>query len=287
MGTDLILRPGAPEDANEAGRVCYEAFHVIAERHRYPPDFPSVEVAREVLTMLLSHPGFYSVVAERDGEIVGSNFLDERSTFAGLGPITVDPEAQDAGVGKLLMLDALARADERARPGVRLLQAAYHTRSLSLYAKLGFELREPIATMHGSPLEETVREHDVREAREEDIERCNDICTGVHGHDRAGELVDAVGRGSAQVVERDGRICGYTTGIAYLGHAVAETNDGLKALIGSASEIPPPGFLLPLRNGELFRYYLGRGLRLVQVMTLMTTGRYHEPQGAYLPSILY
>jgi GNAT superfamily N-acetyltransferase len=240
-----------------------------------------------VLTVLLSHPGFYSVVAERDGRIIGSNFLDERSSFAGLGPITVDPDAQDAGVGRLLMLDALARADEKAFPGVRLVQSAYHTRSLSLYAKLGFELREPIANMHGSPLGETVPGHSVREAREEDIERCNDICIGVHGHDRSGELVDAVVRGSALVVERTRRICGYTTGIAYLGHSVAETNGALKALIGAASEIPPPGFLLPLRNGELFRYYLERGLRLVQVMTLMTTGRYREPQGAYLPSILY
>jgi hypothetical protein len=127
----------------------------------------------------------------------------------------------------------------------------------------------------------------VREAREDDLERCNEVCAAVHGHDRSGELAGAIAQGNALVVERDGSTCGYTTGIAYLGHAVAETNDALKALVGAVSEIPPPGFLLPLRNSELFQYYLARGLRLLQVMTLMTTGRYHEPRGAYLPSILY
>jgi hypothetical protein len=48
-----------------------------------------------------------------------------------------------------------------------------------------------------------------------------------------------------------------------------------------------PGFLLPVSNGDVFRWALARGLRVVQVMTLMTLGLYHEPRGAYLPSILY
>ncbi len=32
---------------------------------------------------------------------------------------------------------------------------------------------------------------------------------------------------------------------------------------------------------------LDHGLRIVQLMTLMTLGLYNEPAGAYLPSILY
>jgi len=38
-------------------------------------------VAGQIFTKLLSHPGFYSVVAEADGRIVASNVLDERSTI--------------------------------------------------------------------------------------------------------------------------------------------------------------------------------------------------------------
>jgi hypothetical protein len=44
---------------------------------------------------------------------------------------------------------------------------------------------------------------------------------------------------------------------------------------------------VPTRNGELFRWCLASGLRLVQQMTLMTIGLYNEPAGAYLPSIHY
>ena len=93
---------------------------------------------------MFSHPGFYCVVAEQNGRIAGSNCLDERSAIAGIGPITVDPAVQNGGVGRALMDTALDRVRERGRPGVRLVQAAFHNRSLSLYTKLGFDPREEI-----------------------------------------------------------------------------------------------------------------------------------------------
>ena len=73
----------------------------------------------------------------------------------------------------------------------------------------------------------------------------------------------------------------------FFAHAVGETNDDIKALIASVAEIGRGGFLLPTRNNELFRWCLQHGLRLVHQMTLMTTGLYNEPIGAYLPSVLY
>ena len=99
---------------------------------------------------------------------------------------------------------------------------------------------------------------------------------------------DAIKQGSAKVVEHLGRITGYATDIAFFAHAVGETNEDLKALIATAPEIGGGGFLLlPTRNGELFRWCLQNGLRLVHQMTLMTIGLYNEPAGAYLPSVLY
>jgi hypothetical protein len=35
------------------------------------------------------------------------------------------------------------------------------------------------------------------------------------------------------------------------------------------------------------RWCLGRGLRVTQMMTLMSMGLYNDPDGAWLPSILY
>src|ERR1700752_3235006 len=110
---NATLRSGRPEDANICGAICYEAFKAIASQHNFPPDFPSQEVAVELLSMLLSHPGFYAVVAEADGRIVGSNFRDEPSTSAGLGPITVEPAVQNSGIGRQLMEALLYRAAQR------------------------------------------------------------------------------------------------------------------------------------------------------------------------------
>jgi hypothetical protein len=69
------------------GTICYDAFKAICTAHNFPPDFPSPQVASGLLSMMLAHPGFYSVVAEDEGQIIGSNFLDERSCIAGLGPM--------------------------------------------------------------------------------------------------------------------------------------------------------------------------------------------------------
>lgn len=285
---NLKLRRGTLDDARECGRIDFEAFKSIAGRHNFPWDFPSVEVATMVVTSLLSNPGFYSVVAELDGKIVGSNFLDERNPIAGIGPISVDPEVQNQTIGRQLMLAVMERGRERKFAGVRLVQSAYHNRSLCLYTKLGFETRETLSKMDGSPIGKRFAGYDVRPATEQDLEACNKLCVRIHGHDRGGELRDAMKARTATLVEHQGRITGYAADVAFFSHAVGETNQDLIALIAAAPDFSSRGgFLLPTRNGELFRWCLGNGLRLVHQLTLMTTGLYNEPVGAYLPSVLY
>ena len=261
---NLELRPGAVADAEACGAICHKAFKTIAEHHSFPPDFPSSEVASGLLSGLFSHPGFYSVVAETDGRVVGSNFLDERSAITGIGPITIDPDVQNQQIGRALMVDVLNRVKKQSFPGVRLCQATYHNRSLCLYAKLGFETRELLSTMQGPPIRAAVPGFPVRAAAREGLEACNQLCLRIHGHDRAGELADAVEQGTATVVEHGGRITGYSTGVSIFGHSVGETNNDLKALISAAPEFQGPGFQLPTRNGELFRWCMARGLRVVQ-----------------------
>jgi GNAT superfamily N-acetyltransferase len=284
---NIRIRRAKPEDAAELGRICYQAFGTLAEHHRFPPDFPSVEVATRVMSMLVSHPGFYGVVAEVDGRIIGSDFLDERSTIAGVGPITIDPAWQDKSAGRKLMEAVLQRAREKAFAGVRLVQAAYHNRSLSLYAKLGFRVREPLSCMQGPAMRFDAHGYRVRAATQDDVPVCNRLCFAVHGHDRAGELSDGVEHGSARVVERDGHITGYASLLGFFGHAVGLTNDDLNALIGAATEFQGPGLLVPSRNADLLVWCLDHGLRVTQPLTLMTKGLYNEPAGAFLPSILY
>ena len=284
---NLTLRPGTSADAERCGAICYEAFKAIADRHHFPPDFPAAQAAVASTERRLSHAGYYAVVAELEGRIVGSAFLDERSAIASVASITVDPAAQDRMVGRRLMEAVLQRVAERRCPGVRLVQAAYNTRSLSLYSKLGFEVREPLVALQGPPLALHVPGYTVRRATKGDIDACNALCVRVHGHDRRAELVEAIERGRATVVEHADRLTGYATGLGFSGHVVGEDNAALKALIGAASEFSGPGFLLPTRNGVVFRWCLEQGLRIVQPMTLMSIGFYNEPQGVFLPSIVY
>jgi predicted N-acetyltransferase YhbS len=283
----ITLRRGTPEDAKKCGTICYSAFKAIAEQHNFPPDFPSPAIATTLLSDFLAHPKIYGVVAELDGQVVGSNFADERSTIAGIGPITVDPAVQNRSVGRELMQHILTRVAQQRFPGTRLVQAAYHSRSLSLYTKLGFVAREPLSTMQGPPLAMQIPGYSVRPATTGDLNACNQVCLKVHGHDRAGELIDAIKQGTAAAVEHRGRITGYATSVSFFGHAVGETNEELKALIGAASAFPGPGFLLPTRNTELFRWCLEHGLRVVQPLTLMSVDLYNEPAGAFLPSIVF
>lgn len=283
----VVIRRASAADAEACGKICFEAFSALASRHNFPPDLPSPEVSIAVLSAMFSRTGFYCVVAEQDGKIVGSNCLDERTSIAGVGPITVDASVQNRAAGRALMQAVLSRAAEGKFAGVRLVQAAYHNRSLSLYAKLGFVVREPLSCMQGPAMEKVMPGYSIRPAVAGDLAACNALCLRVHGHDRSGELHDAIQHGTATVAERNGHITGYASAMAFAGHAVGEATEDLKALIAAAAAFQGPGILIPTRNADLFRWCLESGLRVAQPMTLMTIGLYNEPAGAYFPSILF
>src|SRR5215217_7673922 len=217
------LRPASPDDAEPAGAICYEAFKSIAEQHGFPPDVTSASDTIDLISVLLSRPDIYSVIAEIDGRVVGSNFLWEADLVAGVGPITVDPGVQNKAIGRQLMEAVLERARQQGTSTVRLVQAAYHARSLSLYTKLGFVVREPLAVLQGQPPGLAVNGRAVRTATEADLEAANELCRRVHGHDRANAFRDAIAQGTATVVENNGRITGYASEIGFLGHTVGET----------------------------------------------------------------
>ena len=113
----VAVRRAMPDDIPECGRILYEAFATLASDHGFPPDFPSVAIATGCIRGLIKNPGFYGIMAERDGRIIGSSFLDERSTISAVGPVSVDPAAQDGHVGRTLMRAMLERAAERRPPG--------------------------------------------------------------------------------------------------------------------------------------------------------------------------
>ena len=283
----VLVREATPDDAEACGRIFYDAFESIAARHNLPIEPGSRQFTRFKASEMLAAHGIAGLVAERDREVIGSAFVDERDVVAGIGPVTVDPRAQDDGVGRVLMEAVLRRERERGAVATRLVQTAYHYRSLALYAKLGFVVREPLSVLQGTPPALSHPGLGVRPARESDIEACAELCRHVHGHDRTEELRSAIAAGTARVVERPEGISGYATGFGYGWHAIGETNRDLIALLGSAETIIGLGIIVPSRNAELLRWCLDHSLRIVQQSTLMTIGLYNEPAGAWLPSIVY
>lgn len=273
-------------DVAVAGEICYSAFRKIAEAHGFIPDFPSPQVAAGLLESLASRPDVVGLVAEHHGEVIGSNFV-MLGDVGGIGPITVKPDSQDSGAGRLLMEATIAEGSRRHCKSHRLVQAAYHTRSLSLYAKLGFDAVEPLAVLQGAAIHKKVANNIVRKATATDIPAAAALCKQLHGISRELEIRLAVNQGTARVVERAGIVVGYTTQMAFFGHSVAQDASALCSLIADAEEFAGPGILVPIRNSEVFQWSLNNGLRVMQTMTLMSRGPYEKPYGAYLPSVLF
>ena len=286
MTKKIELRSAQAADIPACGEAMYEAFRDIAERHNFPPDFPSPEAASGLLNMLLEAPDVDSFIAEQEGSIVGSIFVSRRSPVGGISVVTVDPAVQNRAIGRRLMLHGMEWLAEHSHTRQQLIQAGYHSRSLCLYAKLGFIASDLLSNMTGGPISEDIPGRTVRVANNGDADACNALCRRVHRFDRAGEVAASIEQRTAAVVESHGKITGYSTGVGYVGHGVGESNDDLKALIASVDEFAGPGVLIPTSNGELFRWCLESGLRVSQQLTLMDTAPDGLPNGAYWPSIL-
>lgn len=226
---NITTRPAVAADIEACGRIIYEAFKGIADRHGLPPHFPSVEVAIQRATFCISHPSIFGVVAESEGQIIGSNFLDERDPVRGLGPVTVDPRVQVRGIGRRLMDVVLERA--RGAVGVRLVQDSFNMLSISLYASLGFEVKEPLLLIRGKPTSKLPPEVEVRPVKTEDLLECAAVCRKVHGFERVGELQDALKTLTPLVVLRDGHITAYALALTMWSrsHAVADTEEDMRA----------------------------------------------------------
>jgi GNAT superfamily N-acetyltransferase len=284
----VTLRRAEAGDAEACGQILFEAFGGLHDQHGFPRDFPAVEGAVGLMERWIGRRSVWGVVAEIDGRIVGSNFLDERDPIRGVGPITVAPEAQDTGVGRSLMEAVLERG--RGATGIRLLQDAFNMRSLSLYESLGFDVREPVAVVGGSLRGRPVEGVDVRPLEERDLGACGALCRRVHGFERTGALRDSIEALAPFAAERNGRIVAYVSGVAFwtVSHGVAESEDDMRALLVGAAAVAgePLSLLVPLRS-NLVRWCLHEGLRLLKPMNLMALGEYREPRGSWFPSVLY
>jgi predicted N-acetyltransferase YhbS len=292
IGMSFTIRSIVQADAEACGKIGYEAHKVISSAHGYLSEQPSIEFAVGMIKTLLVNANSWGALAECNGRILGSIFLHvfPPSPVAAIGPLTVDPLAE-GGVGRALMNTVLGEARKRQYERVRLVQSPSHVRSFVLYTKCGFSLREPLFLMQGNPIRSSSfsrSTHDVRAAHASDLPACNQLCTSVHGFSREMELRQAIEQGVATLsIDNQGNITGYAAGIGFFSHAVAKTNEDLKALVSSSPAIIGHGLFVPARNADLVRWLLEAGFRISWPANLMTIGQYNEPSAPYLPSIAY
>lgn len=285
----VTVREATQMDAAACGRVLHAAFKAIADQHGFEADFDNNEQATRVVTHLLNQPTFHGVVAEASGRIVGSSFLAEADPIRAVGPISVDPGVQHAGVGRQLMAAMLERGKQA--PGIRLVQDAFNATSMALYTSLGFAVREPLVLLRGQPTGARDRGVVVRPMRPSDLPACATLCERVHGAPRTAELRGALRSLTPLIAERGYRITAYVTTLSFwqVAHGVAESEADLQELVLGAAALreEPVTFLLPTRQTAMFRWCLGARLRIRKPMTLMTLRAYQEPVGCYFPSVAY
>ncbi len=285
----LELVPAKREHVPEIGRIAYEAFKQVAESHGFVADFPSVEIACNVLAMLVDGEDFYGVVALSDGRPVGSNFLTLGGAVAGIGPLTVDCTVQSQGTGRALMHDVLDYARRQGISQIRLTQDSYNLTSLALYTSLGFDVKEGIAWMR-CPSGLTSSAGVARPASKADLPAMEALALHVHKTSRGKEIATSLRLGvPAFVREREGELLAYLIPGEF-GHGSARTEEDALAVIQEAGRSLPPhqaSFMCPLRQTDLFRRSLQEGSRILRVLNYMAKGPYDPAVSVWMPSVLY
>ncbi len=289
--SSIRLVPAEPQHVSEIGGHCFEAFKGVQDRAGSPRDFPTVDLARQVLGMLVQRDDFYSVVALDDDRIVGSNFLSLMDPVAGVGPVTIDPSYQGQGIGRILMQDVIEYAQHNDIKQVRLMQDSFNVASLSLYASMGFDVKDTVAFMQAAPTAEA--DNSVRPITEPDLPAIEKLSKRIYKNSRRNEVAAAAPYGFAAFIrERRGRVTGYLLP-GNFGHGVAETEEDALALIGEAARRLPPEmarFFCPLSESSLYRKALQAGCRTIKVMNYMALEThehpYEHPDEVWMPSVL-
>lgn len=285
----VVLRQARPEEADGIGALLHQAFTDFQTGHGFASDFGSADEAARFALSMIDDPLCHAVVAVQDHRIVGVNFLSGGDPIRGVGPIAVAPDADGAGIGRRLMHDVIERAG--SAPGVRLLQDTFNLKSLALYTTLGFRAREPYVVLNGRLTDAPRPDRLVRPMEPGDLPSVATLTLDTIGFPRGYDVRRALSEGSPYVVLHGRRLTGFATDLGSWasGHAAALSEEEFRALMLGVNVIDPRPlhFLFPTRQAPLFRWLLSQGMRAEKQMLMMTRGAYRDPEGIYVPSVLY
>jgi GNAT superfamily N-acetyltransferase len=276
-------------DVPAAGQVVAVAFNDVCQRHGFPSPWPRPETAELVTGFYVGYPEARGFVAENDGRLVGSGFVHVRADKAGIGPVTVAPEAQGSGAGRAIMERLLEETRECS--SVRLIQDAYNNVSFSLYSKLGFVPREVVARFVAEAPRPKLPENSlaVREMTTADLESVAALDERKTGMRRRPDFALLLGLGSQLVCEQGGRLTGFLCRVraddeVMLGPGAAERLDDLWALLCEAVRLSGPArvrFWVTASQHELVRCAFDAGFLISSLSTYMVKGEWQPPEGPH------
>lgn len=165
----LPTRPVREEDIEPLAQQWYDSYNESGKAlGATKPLFASLDVARTLVTAYVrSKTGLVSVEKSSSSSgsspaILASAFQDESdvatSGVVGCGPWTVQWKDTNKGVGRDLFEATVRQSIERGGKSLRLLQGPTNLPSYAVYARLGFQVREPLAFFSGAIPDESIDE---------------------------------------------------------------------------------------------------------------------------------
>lgn len=276
-------------DVPAVGQVIAVAFNDVCQRHGFPPPWPRPETAELMTSFYVGYPEARGFVAENDGRLVGSGFAHVRADKAGIGPVTVAPEAQGSGAGRAIMERLLEETRECS--SVRLIQDAFNNVSFSLYSKLGFVPRDIVARFVAdapvpTPPSDSLAVREMIAVDLDSVAALDEQRTGMRRHPDFALLLSL---GSQSVCERNGRLTGFLCRVpaadeCMLGPGAAETLDDLWALVCEAVRLSGPARVrmwVTASQHELLRRVFESGFAISSLSTYMVKGEWQPPPGPH------
>jgi GNAT superfamily N-acetyltransferase len=273
-------------DLDEAERIFRLAFGTYLG---LPDPLQFFEGASLVRGRWLTNPGA-AFAADVEGELAGSNLATKWGSVGFFGPLTVRPDRQDRGIGKLLMEPVMECFERWGTSLAGLFTFAHSQKHVGLYQRFGFYPRYLTAIMAKS-----VAAGDAQPAtafselnaadRKQVLGDCRELTNEIYaGLDLTREIEAVAERGIGEtfVLEDGGRVGGFAVlhagqgseaarGTAFVKFAAVRAGEGaaerLDDLLEACEEETAQRGLERLDAGvnlgreEAYRLLLGRGYR--------------------------
>ncbi|MFI6096384.1 thioester reductase domain-containing protein [Lentzea sp. NPDC051213] len=293
--TGLVVRPARLADLEPLARICFSSFNELNQSLNLPPEWETLDQAREVIRERLTSPACVTLVAvDDDGAVLGSNFVLPGDEVATWGPLSVDPLAQGRGVARRLMAATIEAIEATGRKSAHVVQTAANLPVYRLYTSAGCAASDELAVLRGRIHDPVALEgFTVRPLEVADIDECRQLHREVVGYSRDTEIALAARGGfggiDPYVVIEAGRIVGYTTGLTFMGHLACESEAAARALVAGVSEAsaqPPLLRVMSRLNPEFLTWALhSRDVGISRLETIMSYGAYRQPLGGvYCPA---